>query len=173
MAEFVYSLTFDDYLGFEKFKLKRNKTSFFSYVMCLFFVAMGVYDAVVYKNLYLVFIAIIMVLFGAATSFYSLKIAPKKRVKNLLSLDSTYLCQNRAVIDERTIEIRNIPQENQPGIVAVYPYSVMSVIYETEDCYYFFITTEVKILPKRVIPPELSDYIKKVISKNKNYLYIK
>lgn len=173
MAEFVYSLTFDDYLGFEKFKLKRNKTSFFSYIMCLFFIAIGVYDAVVYKNLYLVFIAVIMVLFGFATSFYSLKIAPKKRVFNLLSLDSTYLCQNRAVINDKAIEISNIPQENQAGIVAVYPYSVMSVIYETEECYYFFIATEVKILPKRVIPPDLSDYVKKVISNNRNYLFIK
>lgn len=173
MAEFIYSLTFDDYVNFEKFKLKRNKTSFFSYIMCLFFIATGVYDAVVYKNHYLIIIAIIMILFVCATTLYSLKIAPKKRVKNLLTLDSTYLCQNKAVIDDKAIETRNIPYENQAGIVAVYPYSVMSVIYETEDYYYFFIATEVKILPKRAIPPELSDYVKKVISNNKNYMFIK
>ncbi len=172
MAEFVYSLTYDDYLGFEKFKMKRNKTSFFSYLMCLFFVATGVYDVVIYKNLNMIIIFAVMIFSVCAATLHSVKIAPKKRVRKLLSLDSAYLCQNRAVIDDKAIEIRNIPQENQAGIVAVYPYSAMSAIYETEDCFYFFIAAEVKILPKRVIPAELFDYVKKVIGKNRNYLFI-
>lgn len=173
MAEFVYSLTRDDYIGFEKFKLKRNKTSFFSYLMCLFFIATGVYDAVVYKNLNMIIISAVTVISLCVLTLYSLKAAPEKRVKKLLSLDSAYLCQNKALINDKSIEIRNIPQENQAGTVAVYPYSIMSAIYETEEYFYFFIATEVKILPKRDIPAELFDYIKKVIAQNSNYLFIK
>lgn len=172
MAEFVYSLTYDDYVVFEKFKMKRNKTSFFSYLMCLFFIATGVYDAVVYKNSDMIIISALIIFSVCAATLYSVKFAPKRRIRKLLSLDSAYLCRNRAVIDDKAIEIRNIPDKKQAGIVMVYPYSVMSAIYETQDYFYFFIVTEVKILPKRVIPAELFDYVEKIIRKNRNYLFI-
>ena len=173
MAKFVYSLTYEDYVGFEKFKLKRNRTSFFSYITCLLFLAMGVYDAAVYKTFEVVILSALMIAAVGLSTVYSVNTAPKKRVKNYISLDSSYLGQKEITIDDKAIEIKNLPKENEPAVLAVYPYSLMSAIYETADDYYFFIGNEVKLLPKRVIPAELSDSVKRVIASNKNYLYIK
>ncbi|MGN1203256.1 MAG: YcxB family protein, partial [Eubacterium sp.] len=171
MAKFIYSLTYEDYLCFESFKLKRNKTSFFSYLICLMFLVMGVYDAVVYKTFEVIILAAVMIAGVCISTFYAIKIAPKKRVKNLMALDSSYLGQSEIIIDDKAVEIKNIPQENEAGIVAVYPYSVMSAIYETEEYYYFFIGNEVRLLPKKAIPAEFSEYIKKTIGKNRNYMF--
>lgn len=173
MTEFTYSLTDEDYIRFEKFKLKRNKTVFIVYIISLFYVAMSIYDAIVYKAYDLIFITIGFVILICAATAYVYFAAPKKRVRKMLAADSTYTGENSIKIGEKEIEIKNLPRENQRGMVAVYPYSVMSAIYETEESYYFLIGMTVKILPKRVIPPVLSDYVKKTLSKNGNYIYLK
>lgn len=173
MVQFTYTPCFDDYISFENFKFKRNRSLLFTYIICVFFIAIGVYDVIVSKNYQMLVFAIAMALLDAVTAFYEMKIGPKKRVKKLLSSDSNYLTANEITIDDKAIEIKNIPNENQAGIVAVYPYSVMSVIYETTDYFYFFIGTEVKILAKKNIPQESAQYVKKIISSKRNYMYSK
>lgn len=173
MAKFIYSLTYDDYISFEKFKLKRNKTAFFSYITCLLFLIMGVYDAVVYKTFQIIVIAVIMIFAVFVSTAYSVNIAPKKRVKKYISLDPAYLGQKEIIVDEKKIEIKNIPAENEGAVVAVYPYSVMTAIYETSEYYYFFAGSEVKLLPKKAVPAELSENVNKFVKNNKNYMFFK
>ena len=134
---------------------------------------MGIYDVIVSKDYQMLIFAAAMALIDVLTAVYEMKILPKKRVKRILAADSNYLTANEITIDDKAIEIKNIPNENQAGIVAVYPYSVMSVIYETTDYFYFFIGTEVKILAKKNIPQESAQYVKKIISSKRNYIYSK
>lgn len=173
MAKFTYSLTFDDYLAFESFNIKRNKNVFFTYFICLLILANGVYDAVANKSYFMLIIAAAFIVAEAISTFYSVKIAPKKRINKMISLDASYLGQNEIILDDRAVEIKNIPAQNEAGTVCIYPYSVMTVIYETEEYYYFFISNEVKILPKGIIPDEYREYVKKTLSKNQNYMFVK
>lgn len=173
MVHFTYTPCFDDYISFEKFKFKRNRSLLFTYIICVFFIAMGIYDVIVSKDYQMLIFAAAMALIDVLTAVYEMKILPKKRVKRILVADSNYLTANEITIDDKAIEIKNIPNENQAGIVAVYPYSVMSVIYETTDYFYFFIGTEVKILAKKNIPQESAQYVKKIISSKRNYIYSK
>lgn len=173
MVHFTYTPCFDDYISFEKFKFKRNRSLLFTYIICVFFIAMGIYDVIVSKDYQMLIFAAAMALIDVLTAVYEMKIWPKKRVKRILAADSNYLTANEITIDDKAIEIKNIPNENQAGIVAVYPYSVMSVIYETTDYFYFFIGTEVKILAKKNIPQESAQYVKKIISSKRNYIYSK
>ncbi|HBN39090.1 MAG TPA: hypothetical protein DD404_06130 [Ruminococcaceae bacterium] len=173
MVHFTYTPCFDDYISFEKFKFKRNRSLLFTYIICVFFIAMGIYDVIVSKDYQMLIFAAAMALIDVLTAVYEMKILPKKRVKRILAADSNYLTANEITIDDKAIEIKNIPNENQAGIVAVYPYSVMSVIYETTDYFYFFIGTEVKILAKKNIPQESAQYVKKIISSKRNYIYSK
>lgn len=173
MVHFTYTPCFDDYISFEKFKFKRNRSLLFTYIICVFFIAMGIYDVIVSKDYQMLIFAAAMALIDVLIAVYEMKILPKKRVKRILAADSNYLTANEITIDDKAIEIKNIPNENQAGIVAVYPYSVMSVIYETTDYFYFFIGTEVKILAKKNIPQESAQYVKKIISSKRNYMYSK
>lgn len=172
MKKFTYSLTYDDYLNFEKFRLKKNRTAFLSYIICIAFLTMGVYDAVAYKSYEMIIVAAILVLVELVTMLYTLNISPKKRVNKYISLDSSYLGEKEITIDEKAIELKYIPKLNEAAVVAIYPYSIMTAIYETEEYYYFILNSEVKILPKKVIPAEISESVKKIISKNGNYMYL-
>lgn len=173
MVNFIYTPCSDDYISFEKFKFKRNRSFFLTYLTCAVFIAMGIYDVIVSKNYQMLILAAAIAIIECSAAFYEIKIAPQRKVKKLISADSNYLTPNEITIEDKAIEIKNIPSENQAGIVAVYPYSIMSVIYETTDYFYFFIGTEVKILAKKNIPQENTEYVKKVISRNKNYIFSK
>lgn len=173
MVNFVYTPTADDYIAFEKFKNKRNKTFFFTYIVCLIFMSMALYDFFTTKNYNEIIFAAALVVMNIIITVYTTSVASKKRVKNMISSDINYLTPNEIIIDEKNIEIKNIPQQNQMGIVAVYPYSIMNVIYETDEYYFFFLGTEVKLLPKKSIPQEYREYVEKTIRKNKNYMFVK
>lgn len=173
MVNFVYTPTADDYIAFEKFKYKRNKTFFFTYIFCLIFIAMALYDFFTTKSYERIIFAAALVVMNIIVTVYTTSIASKNRVKNMISKDINYLTPNEIIIDEKKIEIKNVPQKNQMGIVAVYPYSIMNVIYETDEHYFFFLGTEVKLLPKKSIPQEYKEYVEKVIRENKNYMFVK
>ena len=100
-------------------------------------------------------------------------IVPKKKVNRYIKSDASYLGENEITIDDKAIEIKNIPAEKETGVVCVYPYSVISIIYETENYFYFIVANEVKILPKRVIPQAMSQSVFNAINRNPNRMYVK
>lgn len=171
MVSFVYTPTAEDYISFEKFKYRKNKIFFFTYLFCVIFIAMALYDFFTTKSYDRIIFAAALVVMNIIITLYTTNIASKKRIQNMISNDIGYLTPNEVIIDEKTIEFRNMPQQNQTGIVAVYPYSIMNVIYETAEYYYFFLGTEVKLLAKRAIPKENKEYVEKIIKSNKNYIY--
>lgn len=173
MVTFSYTPMAEDYLAFEKFKTKRNKTVFFTYVICLVFISMALYDFFTTKSYDRIIFAAALVVMNVIVTVYTTGIASKKRIKDMISKDANYLTPYEVTIDSKTVEFRNIPQANQMGIVSVYPYSIMNVIYETAEYYYFFLGTEVKILPKRAIPAQNKEYVEKTIQNNRNYIFIK
>lgn len=173
MAEFEYSLTFDDYVAFEKFKLKKNRTLMLTLIFFIVLLIIEIYNAAVYKDYTTLVLFVALIAADLAVTAYSYYVMPKEKVSKFISLDSSYLGQREIKIDDKKIVLKYKPMKNDAAVLAIYPYSVMNAIFETEGCYYFFVGNEAKLLPKRVIPAELSDYVKKVLSGKKNYIYIK
>lgn len=170
---FRYSLNEQDYLSFESFKIKKSKSLFVSYIFCLIFLVIGVYNAVVYETVLMVVASVIVIAFVALNTFVTTKIRPQKRVKRMIGLDPSYFGENEIAIGEKTIETKNIPNENESAVVTVYPYGLMNAIFENESYFYFLISNEVKILPKRVIPNEMKETVFSLIKNNQNYVYVK
>lgn len=169
---FRYSLSEEDYLSFEKMQFKRG---FFpsTIVMIVCFIFIGVYNYITEKNLIIligtVVAVVILFLFFA---IYNTAIV-KGRVKKYIAMDSSYLGENEIIIDNNAVEIKNIPKENEAGIIAVYPYKIMRAIVENNDYFYFYIGMEAKILPKRCIPDEMKQQVFSSIKNNRNYVYMK
>lgn len=172
---FRYSLTADDYLNYEKFAVKLRKSNVVSVVMIMILVAITVYYGVRNGGLevqyYIYFVAFVVTV--AMFTLFTNIIVPKKKVNRYIKSDASYLGENEITIDDKAIEIKNIPAEKETGVVCVYPYSVISIIYETENYFYFIVANEVKILPKRVIPQAMSQSVFNAINRNPNRMYVK
>lgn len=172
---FRYALKNDDYINFENFAYKIRKTGYVSLFLIMIATGFFVYNLVKYKifsvEYYIYFAAVIFVL--AFISFYRWKIEPKKRVKKYVCADNSYFDQNEITVDEKTVEFKNLPRENQAGIVCVYPFTAMNVIYETDKYFYFSVGAECRILPKDAVPKEMKEVVFKIIKNNPNYVFVK
>lgn len=172
---FRYALSFEDYLNFEKFSYKVRKTGTASVLLIMLATGYLVYTVIRYKTLspeYYFYYGVVVVTLIASIIFSS-KIAPKTRVKRYTTKDSSYFSTNEITVDEKTVEIKNIPEENQAGMVCVYPYTVMNAVYETEKYFYFLVGSEVKILPKDAVPNEMKAVVFRDIKSNPNCIFVK
>lgn len=169
---FRYSLTEEDYLSFEKMQLKR-RVVLSTIVMTVCFLAIGFYNYIASKNPSILIGSIIAAVIALLTFAVLYITTVKRRVKRYIFMDSSYLGENEIIIDNNAIEIKNIPKENEAGIISIYPYKIMRAIVENNDYFYFYIGMEAKILPKRSIPNEMKQQIFSNIKNNKNYVYIK
>lgn len=168
---FRYALTVQDYIHFERMNMKRAFRS--SIVMIVMFLGLGVFLYITEKNLTILIsfaIGSIVILLAHICSYY---VSASKKAKNYVKKDNSYLKPTEITITDKTIETNNLPNENEAGFVAVYPYSIMNAIYETNEYFYFLIGNEAKILPKSAVPDEMKELVFKEIKKNPNCVFIK
>lgn len=168
---FRYVLTLQDYIYFERMNMKRAFRS--SIVMIVMFLGLGVFLYITEKNLTILIsfsIGSIVILLAHICSYY---VSASKKAKNYVKKDNSYLKLTEITITDKTIETNNLPNENEAGMVAVYPYSIMNAIYETNEYFYFLIGNEAKILPKSAVPDEMKELVFKEIKKNPNCVFIK
>ena len=169
---FRYSLNCQDFINFEKFNMKKQSNIMFTFFLMVI-VFFAIYCYMVFNSYYgLIFAAVFAVLAGLML-FCSFKISPKKRVNNYLKKDNSYLKTTEITITDKAIETNNLPNENEAGIVAIYPYSVMNAIYETDDYFYFFIGNEARILPKSAVPNEMKELVFKEIKNSQKCIFVK
>lgn len=168
---FRYSLAEEDYLNCETFHMKKNGNFLLMFIFSGSIVFYFIYLAIVQKNVYYVPSIVFFIAFIVLYTIYLFKIKVKKEVKKYVFSDKSYLGLNEITIDDKAMESKNIPNENEAAIVTIYPYSIMKAIYETNEYFYFYIGDEVKILPKRVIPQEMQEAVFKAIKSNKNCIF--
>jgi hypothetical protein len=169
---FRYALTQQDYLNFEKSQYKRaNLPSYF--FISLFIIVTSLYYYIANGNKsYLLGVVPMVILWGIFMAFnYNFGI--KNRVNKYISSDKSYLSQVEVTITDNTIETNNLPNQNEAGIVAIYPYSIMNRIIEDENYIYFYLGFEVKILPKSAVPQEMKQQVFSQIRRNQNYVKLK
>jgi hypothetical protein len=169
---FRYALNIQDYINFEKMQFKRaNSVSmFFIIIFCL---GIAIYNYITLQDMtYIIGTVLAVVLLVLCVAFY-FSYGIKNKVLKYTSGDSSYLAMTELSVTDSTIETNNLPNQNEAGIVAIYPYSIMNVIYESEEYFYFYIGYEVKILPKSVIPQEMKEQVFKQIKSNPNCIKLK
>lgn len=170
----VYSLCFDDYYRLEKFKVKRNRTALFSYLICLSLIAVTTFDFIHTKSLlHLCICAAILVIISVYT-IYVMRVKTRRTVRRILNNDLGYLGRNEVRIYEDSIEFRFIPiLEKDATVETVYPYALCSAIYECDRYYYFVMGDETRILPKMEILPSYRLAVNEVLKRNINYIKTK
>lgn len=169
---FRCSLTRQDYISFEKTKQKM-----YFIKPLLIFGAVGMvfiaYAAITSKNYTLLIAMAISLVLAFVFCAYSYNVTVKKTVDNYLKGDSSYLKPIEFTVDENTVEIKNLPEENEAGTVGIYPYSIMNAIYENEKYFYFIVGMEAKILPKVAVPEAMKAAVFSAIKNNPNCVFVK
>ena len=157
---FNYTLEKKDLINFELFKLKTSKFLNMVYITVLIVLVMNTYYAVSEKNYaYLLIVA-----------FYIIGVA-KKRAERCLKKDITYGELREITVGENTVEFKTLPKEDEPMLIGVYPYNMVSAIIETKEYVYFIVPTGTNIFPISSIPLEIRAGVLKNIKKNPNYAY--
>jgi hypothetical protein len=169
---FRYALTQQDYLNFEKSQYRRaNLPSFFFISVVL--IATSLYYYIKNNNkAYLIGVVSIVVIWGIFMAC-NFAFGFKYKVNKYIACDKSYLSQVEVTITDNTIETNNLPNQNEAGIVAIYPYSIMNRIIEDENYIYFYLGFEVKILPKSAVPQEMKQQVFSQIRRNQNYVKLK
>lgn len=170
---FRYSLTLQDYINYYQIQYKRIMKSSTKVIFAMF-AFLALYYTFVYKDLIIAFGMIIAILFSACMMLINYKVIIKNNTKNMIKKSPrTYLRQIEITFTDREIETNNLPFENEAAFIAVYPYSIINAIIETDEYFVFNLGTVAKILPKRAIPPEMREQVFRQIRSNKNCTFLK
>ncbi len=174
ILKFVFTPNVDDFLDYQKFRLKQTKIANIYYFLFAFMFAGSIYFAITSKDLtYLISTAIFAVAF-VVIYFYDRNIKIKKEVKKYQKIDSSYLTANEFILYHNAIEINTVKEEGKPVIDTVYPFATLRAILETDKAYYFVLANaEVRFVPKRDISEENIKIISDTLKKIPNYKFVK
>lgn len=170
----LFTPTVDDFLDYQKFRLKQTKIANVYYFLFAFMFAGSIYFAITSKDFtYLVSTTIFAVAF-VLIYLYDRNIKIKRQVKKFQKLDSSYLTTNEFILYHNAIEINSVKEEGKPVIDTVYPFSSLRAILETDKTYYLVLAdSEVRFIPKRDISEENIKIISDTLKKIPNYKFVK
>lgn len=170
---FRYSVTCEDYINFYQYTYKRSILMGAGVTAGLFtFIAL--YYGFVLKDIWLAGTVGAAICISAIYIFLNYNVLIKRKtIKIINSCKEEYLRTVEATITDNTIESNNLPGENEAGVITIYPYSIMKMICENDDYFYFYIGIEAKILPKRAIPDEMKEAVYRQIRSNRNCMKAK
>lgn len=166
---FRYSLTLDDYLSYNRTAYKKSIMAMSVFVGS-FIVITAVYYYFVMKNAAIFIGLAVAVLFAATYMLYMYNIGIKKRFIRQNGNCRFYFEEKEITITPDSIESRNLPDADSAGIVGIYPYSIMKVIYETDSLFVFVIGNEAKMFPKRAVPPQMQEEVFNQLRSRKKYM---
>lgn len=169
MTEFTFSLNEQDYINYQKFNFRKSRNFLLICLVMIFYAGINIIQAIFYKRYELLLTAVLFIVFVLVILAVFYFVLLPKQVKKFVYADTGYSYTFQMNIGENEIEIKNIPKENERRFEGVYPYSVISAIYETNGYYYILIGLTIHILPKREIPPEMSDYVKNIFRTKAKY----
>lgn len=174
ILKFLFTPTVDDFLDYQKFRLKQAKVANIYYFLFAFMFAGAIYFAITSKDFtYLVSTAILAVAF-LIMYFYDRNIKIKRQVKRFEKMDVSYLTTNEFILYHNAIEINSVREEGKPVIETVYPFSSLRAILETDKAYYLVLSDgEVRFIPKRDISEENIKIISDTLKKIPNYKFVK
>lgn len=167
---FNYILNKQDLINFELFKLKGSRFMTMLYLSALIVIGIGTYYSVKEKEYVYFLIMALYVLVIGLFSLYISKIRPKIRAERCIKKDATYTELRQITIDDSCIEFKTLPKENEPMLLAVYPYSIVETIIETKNYIQFVLPSGTNIVPKSAIPQEMRADVIKCLKTNMNYV---
>ncbi len=169
IVSFVSFVREDDYNTCNKFRMKMSKANGLYFFVCVIMGAVALYNILTTKNYGYIMPFIFFVLIAFVSWLNEAVIKPKKQIKNLKKNVGDFAFAARKVtIYQNAIEFEpNETAENQPYVQGIYPFSTLAAVYETDDAYYFFITSsQMKFVMKRDIPSSYHEAITSAIKSN-------
>ncbi len=169
-----FTPTVEDFLDFQKFRLKQTKIANIYYFLFAFMFAGAIYFAITSKDFtYLISTAILAVAF-VIIYFYDRNIKVKKEAQKFQKIDSSYLSKNEMTLYHNAIEINSVKEEGMPVIDTVYPFSTFRAVFETDKAYYLVLAdAQIRFIPKRDMSEENIKIISDTLMKIPNYKFVK
>lgn len=171
-STFTYSLTLEDYINYEKIKFKQKRSAGITYISCLILLAVGVFNIVVNRDFTVLCIAAGYIVLSVAAVLYESRLRPQKFARKYTSLDSTYFAPRQVVLTPQSIEF-TVKGENGVQTTGVYPLSALGAVFESNDYFQIFLTTEYYIIPKSAIPSQDKMTVENILRTRPNYVKIK
>lgn len=168
---FNYILDKQDLINFELFKLKGSRFMTMLYLSALIVIGIGTYYSVKEKEYVYFLIMALYVLVIGLFSLYISKIRPKKRADKCIKKDATYTELRQITVNDNCVEFKTLPKENEPMLLAVYPYNIINAIIETKNYIQFVLPSGANIVPKAAIPQEMRADVIKCLKTNMNYVF--
>lgn len=169
---FRFTLSEQDYILFEKFNHKRTVRPIYIMIM-LAIIAFEAYFYIKFRMPGYIMTCVFFLCVEFLIYWNRSNNGCENRVRRYIQNDKTYLKPQEISVDRKGIELTILSNEDEIQFKAIYPYSLMSVIFETDHYFYFVINNEVKILPKRDIPNEMHGEVLRLVKNNKNRIYVK
>lgn len=174
MIQFTFTPQIEDYMQFQKFRVKLTKMVPIYYVYCVGMFAFGVYQTVQTKQIYFLCATLLLVLLFGISLFYTQKTMPKKRILQAVKKDNSLLAAQEVTVTDSALEINTLPNEKECAVCAVYPLSMLRAVFETQDAFNIMIPgIDAVLLPKREMEQKIIDALHVRFEKLPVYSYIK
>lgn len=164
-CSFKIRLSKEDLVFFEQFAFKKFQLPGMLMTMPFIFI-IAVYDGIAENAMPIITGALISAATIIIAFFLYYKIGLKRKVEKYIRKEPLYLAETEITIDDGTLESRIASNEGETNISTAYPYSVITVIYETEGYFFFRIANEAKLLPKDKIPQEMREAVFQSVRKS-------
>lgn len=171
-STFTYSLTLEDYINYEKIKFRQKRSAGITYISCLILLAVGTFNIVVNRDFIILYITAGYIVLSVAAVLYEGRLRPQKFARKYTSLDSTYFAPRQVVLTPQSIEF-TVNGENGVYSTGVYPLKAIGAVFESNDYFQIFLTTEYYIIPKSAIPAQDTAMVENILRARPNYVKIK
>lgn len=169
---FRYSLDFSDFVKYEKFCFKKYVLPQ-SIMTLIMIAAIVIYSGAAQKNIYVTIFGLLAAAAFAAGIYFKYTAGIRKKVKKYTVKDSLCFNENEITVNDNSIEIKNIPDESGVSFMGIYPFSIMTVIYENKDFFCFQIGGDARLLPKSSVPVNMREIVFNQIRSNRNCITVK
>lgn len=166
---FRYHLTLEDYISYNKNAYKKSAITA-SIISGALIAIISIYYSFLIKNTIILIGVVLSIIILAAYNFYMYNKGIEKRFIKMYGNCKFYFEEKEITVTPDSIESKNFPDAEGAGLVGIYPYSIMKVIYETDTLFVFVIGNEAKLMPKRAVPPEMQEEVFAMLRSRKKYM---
>ena len=173
-VSFTYSLTLDDYIGFEKIMIKQKYFGIMTYISTLILLAVGAFSYVGTKEPSLLILSVAYAAASILSVFAEKKLIPQRKAKKYTRLDNTYFAPRKVIISDSAVELSlESDGENPVESIGVYPIQSFAAVLESKDYIMLLAAVDSYIIPKSAIPIEQLATVENIFRARPNYLKAK
>lgn len=161
MIIFTFTPRRDDFLKYQKFRTKMTRSSAIFYALCMIALAFSLYNAITTKDYYFLIAMVVLCAVCGGLLLYSRTVSVKKQLNAAAKADQSLFAPQTVKVTDSTLEISVDHEEGGLKFSSVYPFSIFSAVFDTEEGFYIFVPgINTIILPKHAFPEEFARQMK-------------